>query len=225
MGARLLLAGVIAYPVGDCFAEAASMHALRSLPGLIPLVLLAAAGAIVMIERLCLLSRQAAWCAGIAIALLALGQTALFAHRFYGVFNRNPKIYHLFQADLLEACEWLRSQQKLQSADLILIDTLALNQPYAVTLVGFDYDPRQWFRDEHDILRKGFWDQHNRYGKVHFAYEDHPPRFLDTLRNNNRRDRVIFIMRPNPELPEDKCIYRIVNPVGETSLGIYEFIL
>ncbi|MBN1347440.1 MAG: glycosyltransferase family 39 protein [Phycisphaerae bacterium] len=225
--ARVLLVWLLAYPVSDCLSShgLGTLHALRSFPGMCSLVLLAALGAVAAGELIVRWRRSAAIGLAIAAAIAAVFLNVRFLHTFFGEYNDRPRVYDFyFHVDLLEACEWLRP--RLKDLDAVYCTTLMTNTPYIVTLVGLEYDPRQWFSDERDPLWLGPWLNYSRYGKMHFVYGRDPrtawQRAVRGLASNGRKDRVVFIARPG-ELPsKTPPVEQIVGPKDAPGLLIYE---
>lgn len=217
--ARILLAWVVLYPIGDIFAAAVGTHSLRSAPGLCGLILVAAAGATTLFEWLRRLQRPAALAAGGAVLLACLLLNARFWHRYFREYARHPEVYHTFQADLMEACAWLRP--RLGDYDAVFFTVVGLNQPYVNTLVGLRYPPAQWFNDTKEIGSDGPWDVYHRYGRIHFMYEGPTERAVEALRSNDRPDRAAFVVRPDhPATTEPVHVIR--RPDGIATLLIYE---
>lgn len=213
---RVLLALVLAYPAGDIISRYASVHALRSSPGIGALVLLGAWGGV---EGLRWLWRRhpitGRWVATSMLVLVA-ALNARYLVRYFGEYNRRPEIYHGYQADLLEASEWLRP--RLNEVDAVLWTTTGLNQPFAITLVGLRYEPRRWFSEPRD-RRSAEWDLYVRYGKQTFMYGDLWRPHLEGIVGNGRADRVLFIVRPG-ELGLDQPLHTINGPNGQAVLWI-----
>jgi hypothetical protein len=55
--------------------------------------------------------------------------------------------------------------------DAVLWTAGDVNMPFALTLVGLDYPPARWFKDEKVVVHgAGGWDFYLRYGKNYFLY-------------------------------------------------------
>ncbi|MGA2093535.1 MAG: glycosyltransferase family 39 protein [Sedimentisphaerales bacterium] len=217
--ARILLVYVIVYPVGDILCPARGMHALRSAPGLCGLVLLGAAGAVMAAGWL--LSRRRS-VAATAIAIFAIAVVILnvrYLCYFYGDYNRESLIYHGYNVDLLEACEWLKPH--LNEVDAVFFTTDSLNMPYVVTLVALGHDPNRWFNEPREFLSGGEWDYCTHYGKMYFIYNPSFTQSFFALQQNSRPSRVIFIVRPD-EFDFDKPVHRIFCPDDSEAFVIYE---
>ena len=157
---RLLLLWLVIYPIPDCFTfyspgamgmgAPQSMHALRSLVGLPALVLLEGLGAAVMLGWLWKNMRESAYVvAGVLVSAGAI-LNVMYLHRFFGEYNRDRQIYADYQVDLLEASQWLRP--RLAEHQRVFVDMNGLNQPYAIMLVGLQYDPVKWLKDEQLVV-------------------------------------------------------------------------
>lgn len=230
--ARLLLAWLVLYPLGDCFYRHAlytapdgtqrmSLYLLRSAPGLPGLTLLAAAGAAAAHGWLRRRRPRAAGPAAAVYALAALVAAAGFVRYYFADHPRRPAVYHAFHADLMEACAWLRP--RVDSADAVFITASQMNVPYIVTLVGVQLEPEAWFRAERDVRTfEGWeWEHHFRVGKFHFVHDRTSYAALDTLLRNGRPDRVIFIMRPG-ETALERPAHTIRGPDGTVQLEIHD---
>jgi len=220
--ARVLLVGVITYPAGDCLSAHLnnSMHALRSLPGLVGLILLGAVGAVWIGSWLYQRHRPAMWATISVFAMVVVALNVRFLNQFFVEFNRRPFIYHMYHTDLMEACEWLKP--KLDSVDAVFCTTQGTNMPYAITLVGLSYDPRQWLQDQRAMGTSGPWEVYVWYGKMHFLYGDLSKDAINQLKNNGRPDRVVFIVRPGEVKGLDQPSHVINRPDGQAVLLIYE---
>jgi hypothetical protein len=219
---RLLAIWVLAYPLGDIFARHVSMHALRSAPGMCSLVLLAAVGITRLWKWSSLWTPKARWTLGSIGILWMLGTTAVQFDGFFGEYNWRPRIYHLFHCDLVEACQWLKP--RIDNVDAVFVTVRGMNQPFAVMGVALGSDPVQWFRDGCDVDTRGTWDIYHRCGKLHFMYGAPAHESLETLRTNDRPDRVIFIVRPG-EVELAHPAISIQNPDGVETLWISEVTL
>jgi 4-amino-4-deoxy-L-arabinose transferase-like glycosyltransferase len=228
--ARFLLAWVLLYPVGDLFYPHVSLHALRSLPGLCGLVLLAALGFVGLGEWIWRRRRTGSGrIYGIAIVAIILALNVRFIRELFGEdFRRQKSSVSVYTSDVLEAAQWLRPQ--LKDVDAVFITGLATHADI-VTLVGLEYDPRPWFREPRDMIRGPlpdgrfrFEDLYLRYGKIHFMLTDSSIAELEKLLHNGRPDRVVFIVRPG-ELGLDKHgppVREIRDPEGRPVLWIFD---
>jgi hypothetical protein len=223
---RTVLAFVIAYPVGDSLYQWASMHSLRSSPGLCGLILLGAVGGVFTAEWLWRRRRSLAWGFIIIFAAAAATLNTRYLEGFYGEYNREPEIYHLFQTDLVEACEWLKS--RINDYDAVICTTNHLNMPYIITLVALDYEPKEWFKDQREMKTTDEWDYCKRYGKMFFLYENSFGTAESEIekivtRGKYRPGRVLLIIRPGEMLPnkyKPEIIHKVVRPDGVDALWL-----
>ncbi len=227
---RLLLCWLLLYPAGDCLSSHLigpfpdqpafqSLHALRSAPGLVAPLLLAAVGAPVLAQWL--------WRKGRALALGALAVVTIaagiaesrFLIYYFGPHNRQPPVYSSFHVDFVEACEWLRP--RLESVDAVFVTTYAINMPYIVAVVALDYDPHEWFRDPPDSWWDGEYDRYRRVGKLRFFSDPLTSADLDRARVTGRPTRMVFITRPGEtSLPNPAYVVR--GPDGNPLLELFE---
>lgn len=229
---RFLLAWVLVYPVPDSLSAhyaggEASLHALRSLPGICSLLVLGAVGAVEAGRWLLKRNRSTAMAAGAALALAMVILNVRYLSVFFGEFNRRPAVYHGFQADLTAACDWLRPQYK--DVDAVFCSVDGMNVPYIITLVGLGLDPAEWSKGEPNFIRPardfkngfvylddrrpGEWTLCTRYGKMNFLYTPVLPTAegrlvpqeplwlpaLDAFRKGLRHGRIVFIIHPGEE--------------------------
>jgi len=219
LSARVLLAFIITYPVGDCLGWFFSLSALRSAPGLCGLILLAAVGGIGIFQWLWAKSRNSAIVTVAIFIIIALIMNIRYLHRFYVEFNRAPMTYHIFHTDLVEACEWLKP--RLDDFDAVFFTTHYFNMPYVITAVALDYDPQKWFAELREINTPGEWDIYTRYGKLYFMHEEH----FRPLNEKFLPGRVLFVLRPDENFPPNispKVIHKIVRPDGQVVLLLYQ---
>lgn len=237
--ARVLLVWLLVYPIPDCITQHIvgtpegaenSLHALRTLPGLAALVLLAGLGASAGGLWLWRKKRAALYAAAAVLVLAAAVINVRYLTVFYGEFNRRPYIYHAFQTDLLEASKDLRG--KLDNYDGVYFTMQqpgrglpSFNEPFLVSLVGLDYDPARWFQDEHVIATaevdkykafkqaqiipsSGEWDLHLQFGRVVYmygnvSYDSRTGREFFTPFFPPPKGRILYVIRP-VELRQDR---------------------
>ncbi len=214
--ARLLAAWIVAYPAGDLIFAADGIHALRSLPGLCGLLLLAGLGAATGASWL---RRPARTYALVAAVVSVVVINARFYLQFFGEFNRIGPVYHGFHADLVSACDWLRP--RLDEVDAVFITTTNMNMPYIVTLVGLEYDPRAWLSGGRAISQSRNWDTYTQYGKVRFLYNTTADNALAPLQSNGRTDRTIVIVRPGESSLQGPA-HVVYGPDGNEELLIFD---
>ncbi len=224
---RTIAAFVLTYPIGDILGwRLLSIHALRSAPGLCALVLLSAVGLTAAVRWLWGKNPQYARTAIIVLAALVIGLNARFFYHFYGEFNRRTEVYHLYHADLIEACDWLKP--RFDDFDAVYITTVGFNMPYVITTVALSYDPEKWFSEPIEIQTPGEFDIYTRYGKMHFLY-DYSHFSIPELQEKFAPGRVLLIIRPDefimlvePEKPyefklenhAEQIVHRIHRPDG-----------
>jgi hypothetical protein len=217
--ARTVLAFVIAYPVGDSLFRLGGLSALRSAPGLCSLVLLSAAGAVAGTRWLWSRKRNLALIAAAAFLTAVLILNVRYFQRFYVEYNREPRVYHFYHTDLVEACKWLKP--RFDDVDAVFCTTELMSFPYVITLVTLGYDPQQWFKDTREFKPFDEWDYCYRYGKMYFMYDKSLPQAFFDLQKGSPGARILLIVRPN-ELNVKPPIYRIIGPYGSDALWICE---
>ncbi len=167
--ARLLLAGVLAYPLGDVLHQHGVGHALRSSPGLPMLVLAAAYGAVE--GGRWLRSRSAALerTAGVLLALSAIALHAVFYVRYFSDYPRRPAVALAFHADLARAAALLAAADP--PPDRVVVTTRDL-RPDMTLPVLLRFDPRAWMSEPREYRAWGEWHVYLSYGRYRFLYED-----------------------------------------------------
>ena len=229
--ARVLLVWVLVYPAADLLwarpLEASrdfwGVHSLRAYPGIDALYLLAAVGAVALGTAIYRRHRKLALALGAAGLAAALALSAWYYPTFFGSFGRRTTIYHDYHVDIRKACEWLKP--RLDEYDAVFWTVNSTNQPYTVTLVSLGYDPHQWFRETRVFRDMHFGrDVCYQYGKMHFMYDyDKVTRpMLRAMQGNNKREHVLFIVRPSRMKTDDGKVHEIIRPDGETALLFYE---
>jgi 4-amino-4-deoxy-L-arabinose transferase-like glycosyltransferase len=233
IAARVLLAWILLYPVGDILFGYIGIHSLRSLPGLGAFVLLEAIG-MLWLGSWILSKRHHSlqiMCAGsFIVAAVYFNLNAL--QSFFGAkFDLQKRSESIYPSDILDAARWLRP--KLNGLDAVFITGQAIH-PYIMTLVGLEYDPYQWFRDTKEIVsgplpdgRHKFEDIYLRFGKIYFTYNESSLAHLKELSQNGRPDHVVLILRPW-ELGLERFatpVLEIRGAAGETRLRIFDLIL
>ena len=232
--ARLLLLAVVLYPAGDClhrysYQNAAGIadlgpHILRSGPGLWALVILAAAGGAALARRLSRRHPNAFKPALAAAVVIALISDLVFLAFFFGPYDRRPAVIRDYHADLVEALRW--AQPRISSADAVFITASGMNMPYIITLVMTGYDPHEWFTAERDVrtFDESEFEYYFRVGKLRFVYDASSRAALNDLRQNERPDRVLFIMRPE-EIASNRPVYTVRDSNGRAVLAVFELSL
>lgn len=221
--ARVLLAAVVLYPAGDVLNWHISLHGLRSLPGLIPLVVVAAVGLVWLIKHLGGQRRMGMLVAAlVALGWLAAASQARFARAYYAGRQRDMVAYLDSGADVLAAYRWLRPE--LDSADAVVCTALGMKHTHLLLLVDLGYEPARWFAEPREYLEwvdYDMWDRYTRFGKYYFLYDEERTALLERLRGSGRPQRVFFILRPD-ERPPGPPRHEIHGPDGHTTLVIYE---
>lgn len=219
---RILLIWVLAYPVGDVFWHHASMHALRSAPGMSSLIVLAALGAVRGGTWIFRWFPRFAWPACLLLSVMWGTLSARYLVRFFIDYNCRPAISRAYHVDLVQACRWLRP--RLGEFDAVFMTTRDMNQPFAIALVVLGYDPAQWFSDGWDVIATDSWDVYTRVGKLRFLYDASALHYLRTLEDNTEPNRVLFLVRPG-EFGMERPIHTVPGPKGEASLWACEVTL
>jgi 4-amino-4-deoxy-L-arabinose transferase-like glycosyltransferase len=215
--ARVLLIWLLVWPAADCFADFGAPHALRSLPGLPALMLLGALGAVRAGAWIGRRSRLALAAAATLMGAAVIHSTIQFARLYLGEHCREPGLFVEFHADLLEASRWLKP--RLNDVDAVFCTVEGPQMPYAVMLVGLDYDPEQWFRDARNFVQRDVWEACQRFGKMHFDYQGYLEWVRRALARNGRADRVVWIVRPGEHGLEHPDL-EIRGPDGRPTLWI-----
>jgi 4-amino-4-deoxy-L-arabinose transferase-like glycosyltransferase len=237
--ARVVLAGLVLAPVPDLFFVADGPHAYRSLAVLPAVWLLATVGLAGAGYWIWARHRKFFLHAAAAMALASCVANVYSLRQFFGPYNTDSRWFLEHDADLAEACRWLKP--KLDQADAVFIDAYSWHSIWLVSLVELGYDPKQWFRDPPDFQRNELgvgkpgqrdWDWCDRYGKVHFPtiantgdawrfVKDEWDKTLQQLTESGRKSTVCYIVRPGTlQLPVEPA-YRIHLPDGRESLWVY----
>ncbi len=217
--ARVLLAFVIMYPVGDCLYVNDVLQILRSSPGLCSLVLLAAFGGVAFVRLLWRWQRIVGLAIVVVFGVAVAGLNVRYLHHFYTKYNEEPDVYHVYNGDLIEAYEWLRP--RFDEVEAVFCTTTEMNMPYVISLVVLGYEPEVWFEGVRKFGGRGEWDYCSRYGKIRFMAGSSFNRPVRRYRSKSA-GRAVFIVRPN-EGGLKNPVHRIVNPVGEETLWICEY--
>lgn len=216
--ARLLLALLALYPVGDLVSANDGVHSLRSAGGLPALTLAIGVGTQ---ELLAWARRRGRALAVAALAALALGvaaETARTGVRFFRDAVRDRTTQFEYQAALLDAGRWLAS--RLGPDDPVFCTTTGMNQPFVVLLVGLGYDAGRWQADGKDVL-PGPFDRYRRVGRFHFIHDESARERVRELTGDDRPDRAWFVVRPGEfSLTAPAASFR--TPEGEEVLWICE---
>jgi 4-amino-4-deoxy-L-arabinose transferase-like glycosyltransferase len=192
--ARVIIAFVLAYPVGDCLVWGTSLSILRSAPGLCALILLSAVGVVDAARWLWAKNRNAAIVAAVIFSITVIGINLKYLYRFYVISPRETNIYHYFHTDLVESCKWLKP--RFDDFDAIYITTNNFNMPYVITTVVLGYDPKKWFSEPIEVNTPGEWDIYTRYGKMYFIY-DYKNFSINELQKKYAPNKLLVVLRPS----------------------------
>ena len=229
--ARVLAALVITYPFADLLnAHDEGPHALRSIPGMIALTLLAAAGATALFRYFARAARPFAVAVAGIIAVVGVIEAVSFSRAYFRELDRIPTRYLAFAADLVEACKWMKP--RLGQYDAVFVTGNAISHPYVYTLVVLQYPPKQWFADEKTFqegpLPNGWFRFEEiclRYGKLHFLFpDDVNDGALERMKSDGKAQRVLLIVRPNETfgLTVPPPLLRTHDATGRETLWVIE---
>lgn len=194
--ARLMLVGVLLFPIGDAVSWHVSLHSLRSSAGLVYLLLPAAAGVSAALATLAA-RRFTASRIVLSIALIGMTvpETVRFARAYYHERALKLAVFKGVHVDLVAACRWLRP--RVDEIDAFICTPWGANQPYLITAVMLEHDPARWHAEPIEVEHRPlYWDWYGRYGKFYFP--DNLDRLLARIaefRDNGRPDRVILFLR------------------------------
>jgi 4-amino-4-deoxy-L-arabinose transferase-like glycosyltransferase len=233
VAARVLLCGVLAYPVGDTLLSGTpfvhadgtagnSLHTLRSAPGLVFLPLLAALGAMAGGRWLwCRRPRVTLVLAGVLV-LAAVGLNVRFWRGFAAHCER-PGARVAYHADFMAGLAWLKP--RVAEVDHVFITARGVNMPYILTLVAVAYPPQRWFEVERERLTyEGIvWEHYTRVGKYRFAFSAAVRDEILALVADEKRERVVLFLRPGEAEVNAKPVRIIRAPdSGKALLLIYD---
>ncbi|HEY1686822.1 MAG TPA: hypothetical protein VGG19_18820 [Tepidisphaeraceae bacterium] len=228
LSARVLMIGVLVYPVGDLLNYHNGINTLRSFPGLPMLILAAAVGADAAVRWLRSQGLRVLAPAIILFSCVFLFFNVLFYYRFFGSFNRDPIRWRVRNVDVLEACEWL--EPRWQQVDAVFWSQTNRSFLYAPTLDYLRYDTADWFLGGVDRMssagtRYAYSDLVVRYGKMYFMFlPQQMLSALNQLKTSHTMHDVVFIVSPG-ELNLDQhfpITVTIRDPAGNVSLEIIE---
>jgi hypothetical protein len=207
---------VLAYPLGDVLNSHMSAHAMRSLPGLPGLILMASVGAVALVEWM-KNGRQIV--AAFLAVMVVIGSNVHYLAHYYGEWNARELVYRCFHVDLMAAARWLKP--RWDGTDVLLCTTQNMNQPYVELLVGLGYEPEQWFRDTRKTLPVEPWEIYTQVGRMHFLYWPNSAYEVNRdLHANGKKDHVVIFARPGEMrwLPAPEGV--VTGPDGKESLWI-----
>jgi 4-amino-4-deoxy-L-arabinose transferase-like glycosyltransferase len=214
--ARILLAFILAYPVGDSLVWGQALSSLRSFVGLGGIILLAALGAISVLSWLWKRYKILTFLAAGTFAAIVVICSVYYFVSYFRYARNDPVVYEKFHTDLVEACDWLCS--RYDNYDAVYVTTEGMNMPYIIMLVVLNYNPHDWFHEPKAFLTYEEWDYYGRCGKMVFMYPGMVPD-MSELRQQPSGGRILFIVRPG-ELGLTDPIYRITNPTGKECLWL-----
>jgi 4-amino-4-deoxy-L-arabinose transferase-like glycosyltransferase len=215
--ARLLLALLLLYPVGDLVSRNDGVHSLRSAAGLPALALAIGFGMAAIAEWLRSRSRALLRAGFALVGLVAALEAGAFGRRFFHDAVRDRQTQVDYQVALLDAGKLLHPA----ATDEIFCTTTAMNQPFVILLLGLRSDPWNWLRAPRDVFQFNGFDQVRGTGRLHFLYDEKALASLRALANDGRPDHVWLISRPG-ELGIAQPSLRIRAPSGEEMLWITE---
>src|SRR4029078_9582148 len=94
-----------------------------------------------------------------------IAQETWQAQRYFVAFPKVWKNQIDYQGALLDAARWIRP--RLADHEAVFCTATGMTQPFAVMLVGLQYDPSRWFRDVKTV-RPGEFDHYVRVGRLYF---------------------------------------------------------
>ncbi len=220
--ARVMLAAVLAFPVGDSFNATSgdTLRAPASSPGLWILALAAAVG-LVHVVRYARARRLAAWSLAVcaAVGLPALAETGRFFVR-YVVHERQTPVRQAFYTDLLAACDWLHP--RWAAVDAVVCTTEDFGQPWVLTLIGMHTPPREWLASAPEYHVEDLWIRWTHYGKWYFASAAERPTVLARLSADTSHRRILLLLRPD-ETPPGPPAPPLLGAEENAALLIYEY--
>ena len=218
--ARILLALLLAYPVGDIFAQHPGPHTLRSSPGIPSLMLISAYGAVEGGRWLLARSRVAFATVAAVLALAFVGLNARYLHWYFVTWDRSPEVQQTYHADLVEAFAWMRPQ--LSKWDAIYVTTVGTNQPHSVALVTLQWDPERWLHEPRATARTADgWEVTGKFGPIRFLYGEAWRPELDAMNTDDKEQHVLFVLRPG-ELGLEHPTHVILRPDGQPALWLFD---
>ncbi len=192
---RVLLAGLLTYPLADTLFAHVTGHALRAAPGLPVILLTSALGGVESVRWLRRYSPKFARAAVAAWAVACLALAGGFVRYFLFVFPERPAIVDNYHADLAAVCRWLRP--RLDGLDRVVCTVRNLNHPDMIVPVEVELPPAIWFEKPLDRHRDAEWQFFDSYGKFVFLYD---PLRVEWVRREiaatGKPARVAFIFRP-----------------------------
>jgi 4-amino-4-deoxy-L-arabinose transferase-like glycosyltransferase len=224
--ARVIIAFVLAYPVGDSLVWGTGLSILRSAPGLCALILVSAAGGVNTARWLWSKNHNATIAAAVIFFVAVIGMNQKYLRYFYGGYSRDAEVYHFFHTDIVEACKWLKP--RIDDFDAVFCTDEGLNMPYVVTAVVLGHDPKLWFSQPREFTTIGEWDYYTRYGKMYFMCYRIFPSMSEFMSKSlygeqYRPDHVLIIIRPGEVKlvdPNEQIVHKIIGPDGTEALWL-----
>jgi 4-amino-4-deoxy-L-arabinose transferase-like glycosyltransferase len=231
LGVPILLAGLLAYPLGDCLGitDAGIPHPLRSSPGAGYLVLIEAVGAVALLAWAVRRSRAVRLGAGAVSAAVVVASNALLIHALLVSYNRDVAVSRDTNADLRQAAEWMRTMTPPPDAVFISAAQPA-HLPYLLMLVHLRYDPVRWFAEPKDFVPFLEFDACRKFGKYNFYYGLEFQAEFDRLVRSGRRNTVLFVVSPQdyPALNSTFHVTRLLevrDPAGTITMVLAATVL
>jgi 4-amino-4-deoxy-L-arabinose transferase-like glycosyltransferase len=229
--ARVLLAGVLAYPAGDVFNGIYGQpHVLRSFAGIWALQLLAAFGAFALWRGMRRINRRAAIAVMAGGIVWAVVSTGNFLYKFFGSYNNDQSVYVLHNVGLQNVCNWLAPH--LAEAQAVYWSQNEHPFIYAPMLVYLHYEPKDWFADP-PLRVPGPDPRHPgrliaRFGKMHFMYvRDVARADLAELYAQPHHGPIYFVVHSWEvtdllKRPTVHAVYATTDPSGEPDFFVLE---
>lgn len=215
--ARLGIALLLVYPVGDMVSAAEGVNSLRASAGLPALALAIGAGSATLLHVV----RARTWLVRLVTVVLlatAFAEGAWYAREFLVRAPRERQIQIEYQGALLEAGPVLASYAKRGVP--VYITHTGMNQPWVIVALGASVEPKAWFESERRVL-PGSFDTVARFGPYHFIVDSLTIGELQALADNGRPDSVVFVVRPG-EFDLANPVRRFRSPTGDDMLWVCE---
>lgn len=222
IAARVLLVMLLAYPVTGALSHSWYVHSLRASSGMPALILISAAGAAALAQWSRRVNPKGPIAVAVAALLVAGVETGLFARSYLTEHSKKLGAYHGYQADLAEACRWLRANQP--DWDIAFITAEGMNLPNWPAQVHLGYDPHRWHEAEREVYHRDEHDRYYRVGDLYFMYEDLWRPHFGRITGNGQPDRVAMVVRPSRDVAgmfKRPPNHEIVRPDGRVVLWLY----
>lgn len=240
--ARILLLLLALYPAGDLVrgrVEGTQTHALRSLPGLPAMILLAAVGGMAAWDWLGKRNRRAAIAVAAGMAVASTGMSFAFYAHYFGAYNRSEVIEGLFSDYLVKALRFARPRIRPETQVFVTIWNVAYPHPHSQAMVELQYDPHAWLTTTHEIYTSDpdAWralpgadvhpwkqenDLHTSVGNLNFLFFDRAKTIYRPLLYNDVLDHVILILRPDEPHPDVPLVFQVRRDDGTIVMNVYE---